>query len=130
MATPERDAMRPMWHCPECGKPFANRNSSHSCVRIPLDAHFEGRPRARQLFDAFLAAVNLTGDEPVTVVVSKGRIELMTRARFAGAVIHRDLRPRRILAQARFPDESLPRRVLSAQQLGLPLRSARRATDR
>jgi hypothetical protein len=90
MATSDRDAMRPMWHCPECGKPFANRNSSHSCVRIPLDAHFVERPRARQLFDAFLAAVNATGDVPVDVIVSKGRIELMTRARFAGAVAHRD----------------------------------------
>jgi hypothetical protein len=90
MATPDRSAMRPMWYCPECGKPFANRNSSHSCVRIPLEAHFVSRPRARELFDAFLAAVNLTGDEPVSVIVSKGRIELMTRARFAGAVIHRD----------------------------------------
>jgi hypothetical protein len=90
MATPDLDAMRPMWHCPDCGKPFANRNSSHSCVRIPLEAHFTGHPRARQLFDAFLAAVNQTGSEPVTVVVSKGRIELMTRARFAGAVVYRD----------------------------------------
>jgi hypothetical protein len=90
MATSDRDAMRPMWHCPECGKPFANRNSSHSCVRIPLDAPFVGRPRARQLFDAFLAAIDATGDVPVDVIVSKGRIELMTRARFAGAVVHRD----------------------------------------
>jgi Domain of unknown function (DUF5655) len=90
MAMPDGDAMRPMWHCPECGKPFANRNSSHSCVRIPLDAHFTDRARARELFDAFLAAVNETGVEPVDVIVSKGRIELMTRARFAGAVVHRD----------------------------------------
>jgi hypothetical protein len=90
MAMSDRDTMRPMWHCPECGKPFANRNSSHSCVRIPLDAHFVGRPRARQLFDAFLTAVNATGDLPVDVIVSKGRIELITRARFAGAVVHRD----------------------------------------
>jgi hypothetical protein len=90
MAMSDRDTMRPMWYCPECGKPFANRNSSHSCVRIPLDAHFVGRPRARQLFDAFLTAVNATGDVPVDVIVSKGRIELMTRARFAGADVHRD----------------------------------------
>jgi hypothetical protein len=90
MAMPDGDAMRPMWYCPECGKPFANRNSPHSCVRIPLDAHFTVRARARELFDAFLAAVNMTGDEPVSVIVSKGRIELMTRARFAGVVVHRD----------------------------------------
>jgi len=90
MAMPGGDAMRPMWYCPACGKPFANRNSSHSCVRIPLDAHFTGRARARELFDAFLAAVNMTGDEPVSVIVSKGRIELMTRARFVAVTVRRD----------------------------------------
>ena len=78
-----------MWFCPRCGKPFANRNNSHSCVVVPLEAHFEGRPRTRELFDALLAAVNRTGDEPVSVIVSKGRIELMTRARFVAVEIGR-----------------------------------------
>jgi hypothetical protein len=61
---------------------------SHSCVIVPLEAHFVGRPRARELFDAWLAAVQSTG--PITVSVSKTRIEFMTRARFTGAVVRRD----------------------------------------
>jgi len=82
--------MRPLWFCPRCGKPYAYRNSSHACVRIPLEAHFEGRPRARELFDAYRSAIDATGEAPVTVTVSKTRIEFVTRARFAGAIIHRD----------------------------------------
>ena len=61
---------------------------SHSCVVIPLEAHFAGRPRALRLFNAFLAALEAQG--PITVSVSKTRIELMTRARFTGAVVRKD----------------------------------------
>jgi hypothetical protein len=45
---------------------------------------------ARELFDAYRAAIDATGEAPVTVTVSKTRIEFVTRARFAGAIIHRD----------------------------------------
>jgi hypothetical protein len=61
---------------------------SHSCVVVPLDAHFVGRPRARQLYDAVVAL--LERDGPVTVSVSRSRIEFMTRARFAGVQVRRD----------------------------------------
>jgi hypothetical protein len=90
MTTRAPEEMRPMWFCPRCGKPFANRNNWHACVRIPLETLFEGRPRVRQLFDAYLAAIQSTGDEPVRVIVSKTRIELMTRARFSGVMVRRD----------------------------------------
>jgi hypothetical protein len=60
----------------------------HSCVVVPLEAHFAGRPRARQLFDAYVAALEAQG--PITVSVSKTRIEVMTRARFTGAVVRKD----------------------------------------
>jgi hypothetical protein len=60
----------------------------HSCVVVPLDDHFVGKPRARELFDAWLTAVQTTG--PVTVSVSKTRIEFMTRARFTGATVRKD----------------------------------------
>ena len=72
------DPARPLWTCPNCGKQYVTRNMSHSCVVIPLETHFVGRPRARRLFDAYLAA--LEADGPITVSVSKTRIELMTRA--------------------------------------------------
>ena len=84
------DGMRPLWFCPRCGKPFANRNSSHSCVVIPLERHFVARPMARRIFDALVEAANEAGDEPVRVVVSKTRIELMTRARFGAVSVRRD----------------------------------------
>jgi hypothetical protein len=60
----------------------------HSCVNVPLEDHFVGRPRARELFDAYLAALRTQG--PVTISVSKTRIEIMTRARFTGAVVRKD----------------------------------------
>lgn len=81
-------AHRPLWTCPRCGKQYVTRNMWHSCVVVPLESHFVNRPRARELFDAFLAAVRTTG--PITVSVSKTRIEIMTRARFTGAQVRRD----------------------------------------
>jgi hypothetical protein len=82
-------ALPPLWTCPKCGKQYVARNLWHSCVVVDLETHFVGKsPRARELFDAWLAAVETTG--PVTVSVSKTRIEFMTRARFTGAVVRRD----------------------------------------
>ena len=45
-------------------------------------------PRGRELYDAVLGL--LEADGPITVSVSKTRIELMTRARFAGVRVWRD----------------------------------------
>ena len=88
MTDAPRGALRPLWRCPNCGKPYVTRNQWHSCVVVPLERHFVGRPRARQLFDAYLAAVESQG--PVTVSVSRSRIEIMTRARFTGAAVRKD----------------------------------------
>lgn len=74
--------LRPLWTCPECGKAFVNANSFHSCLNWPLDQHFEGRERARALFDTFRAAVECSG--PVTLVSNKTSVGFMTRTRFAG----------------------------------------------
>jgi hypothetical protein len=81
-------ATRPLWTCPNCGNKFVTRNLWHSCVIVPLERHFEGRPRARQLFDAYLAALESQGD--VTIVSSKTRIAFMTRVRFAGCQVRKD----------------------------------------
>src|SRR5262245_28758530 len=80
-AAPADLARRPLWTCPRCGNAFANENNSHSCVAVPLEAHFQRRPQARRVFDAFRAAVEAEGH--VTLVSSKGRIAFMTRVRFA-----------------------------------------------
>ena len=65
-----------------------SRNLWHSCVVVPLDAHFAGRPRARELFDAYLAAVKSLG--AVTIVSSKTRIAFMRRVRFGGCQVRKD----------------------------------------
>ena len=73
---------------PSCRKSYVTRNMWHSCVVVPLESHFVGRPRSRELYDAVLHFLDVDG--PVTVSVSKTRIELMTRARFAGVRVRRD----------------------------------------
>src|SRR5215211_5552715 len=70
-----------MWRCPTCGQTFVTRNMPHSCQVVPLDAHFEGRPELRRVFDAFVAAAEENG--PVTVNATKSRITLQHRMRFA-----------------------------------------------
>jgi hypothetical protein len=83
MAAP---AKRPLWKCPKCGHRFVTRNLWHSCVRVPLGAHFAGRPRERRkTFDRWLAAARECGT--VTAYAQKSRITIMARVRFAGAVV-------------------------------------------
>ena len=55
---------------------------------VPLDAHFNGRPLAYALFNELLRALEREG--PVTVSVSRTRVEFMTRARFAHVLVRRD----------------------------------------
>jgi Domain of unknown function (DUF5655) len=72
-----------MWACPECGRSFANRNQSHTCVALgDLDQHFAGAgPQVRATFDAVLAAISAVG--PVEVLAEKTRIALQVRMSFA-----------------------------------------------
>jgi hypothetical protein len=79
---------RPLWICPKCGNAFANKGNWHSCVRIPLRAHFVGRPKALRLFKAFRQAIEDIG--PVRVVSSRTRISFMVRVRFAGCTVRRE----------------------------------------
>ncbi|HYX12462.1 MAG TPA: DUF5655 domain-containing protein [Candidatus Acidoferrum sp.] len=114
MTSRSADAMRPLWFCPRCGKPFANTNSSHSCVRIPLESHFVARPNARRTFDALVAATNEAGEEPVRVIVSKTRIELMTRARFAAVSVRRDYLRGHLWLKHRLDDPRFTSELLGA----------------
>jgi hypothetical protein len=80
-------AKPPLWKCPKCGHRFVTKNLWHSCVRVPLSAHFVGRPRERRkTFDRWLAAARACGK--VTAYAQKSRITIMARVRFAGAVVH------------------------------------------
>lgn len=80
-------AKPPLWKCPKCGHRFVTKNLWHSCVRVPIAAHFWGRARERKAtFDKWLAAARACGK--VTAYAQKSRITIMARVRFAGAVVH------------------------------------------
>jgi hypothetical protein len=79
----ERNSKKqPLWKCPACGQTFVTRNLWHSCVRFSEANFFQGKPRQRQLYRAFLRTVREFG--PVTVNVTKSRISFQVRVRFAG----------------------------------------------
>jgi hypothetical protein len=87
MTPPRKTAKRPLWTCPKCGHRFVTRNLWHSCVRVPIAAHFRGRPPERKrTFDRWLAAARACGR--VVAYAQKSRITFMARVRFSGAVIH------------------------------------------
>jgi len=80
--------MRAMWTCPECGRAFANRNQSHFCSHVRLEAHFIGRsPNVIATFDKLLAAARKSG--PVTVLPEKTRIAFQVRMSFAAFTLRR-----------------------------------------
>ena len=77
-----------LWHCPACGRGFANSNQTHVCGRHALADHFTGKPTlVRDIFDAFLAM--LEGIGPVTVVPEKTRIAFQARMSFAQLTVRR-----------------------------------------
>ena len=81
-------ALARLWKCPRCGHRFASRNLWHSCVKVPLAAHFRGKdPEVRRLFDRLRALVRACG--PSTTYAQKTRIVIMVRVRFAGATTQR-----------------------------------------
>jgi Domain of unknown function (DUF5655) len=72
-----------LWRCPVCGQRFVTRNMPHSCAVVGLDAFFAlSTPELRTVFDRFVAAARESG--PVTVNVTKSRVALQVRGRFAG----------------------------------------------
>jgi hypothetical protein len=71
--------MKPLWRCPTCGQTFVTVNMPHSCEVRPLEAHFEGRPDLRAIYERLREAVG-----PVTENVTKSRVTFQTRMRFAG----------------------------------------------
>jgi hypothetical protein len=73
---------KPLWRCPECGQTFVSPHMPHSCVALPLAAHFDGRPELLAIHDRLLGALRERG--PVAENVTKSRISFQTRMRFAG----------------------------------------------
>ncbi|HLF27307.1 MAG TPA: DUF5655 domain-containing protein [Anaerolineae bacterium] len=73
---------KPLWTCPKCGRPFANRNQSHSCGRYTVAAHLKGKSeRAIALYNQFERCVKACG--PVSIVPAKTRIGFQVRMIFA-----------------------------------------------
>ncbi|HEU4557434.1 MAG TPA: DUF5655 domain-containing protein [Longimicrobium sp.] len=80
---------RPLWTCPRCGRPFANRNQQHSCVAASVDEHLRGKgERAEALYRAFEAAVRECG--PVILAPAKTRIGFQVRMIFAAVSVRAD----------------------------------------
>jgi hypothetical protein len=104
-------AQRALWRCPRHRKRFVTKNQWHSCSVVPLGAHFVGRPRARELFEAYRRAVESIG--PVEVVSNRTDLTFMTRVRFAGCQARKDwlqctLWLKRRAACTRFVKEEVP----------------------
>lgn len=47
-----------MWTCPKCGRIFKSTNQLHSCKKIPLERHFEGKEKAKEIFDHLVNQIN------------------------------------------------------------------------
>jgi hypothetical protein len=79
---------RSLWHCPKCGRSFANRNQPHACGRHDLEAHFAGKePEVRSIYEAFAAMLESFG--PVEILPEKTRIAFHVRMSFAQLTVRR-----------------------------------------
>jgi uncharacterized protein DUF5655 len=75
-----------LWHCPACGRGFANRSQPHACGRYDLERHFAGKPPlVRGIYEGFLAMLEEIG--PVTMLPEKTRIAFQVRMSFAQLTI-------------------------------------------
>ncbi|HEU4718217.1 MAG TPA: DUF5655 domain-containing protein [Bacteroidia bacterium] len=77
------------WKCPECGRTFAVKTKEHSCVKIPVGSHFEGKPASlRKAFDKMVAISSSFGN--VSVQPVKGGIFLKKAGTFAMIAVRKD----------------------------------------
>jgi hypothetical protein len=78
----------PLWRCPSCGRPFAQRNQSHSCGPWTVDDHLRrAAPEVAALYDGFVRLVERT--EPFTLAPAKTRIGFQVRMIFAAVTLRR-----------------------------------------
>ncbi len=82
----EGQPSRPMWICPQCGRPFANAHQSHACSRHTLAEHLEGKPASIIALYRHLEAV-IQSMGPVIVVPEKTRIAFQVRMSFAAVML-------------------------------------------
>ncbi|HKO61357.1 MAG TPA: DUF5655 domain-containing protein [Pyrinomonadaceae bacterium] len=71
-----------LWKCEKCGRPFANRNQTHSCGRFTVGEFLEGKSlNAVDLYRAFAAAIDQLGG--VVTAPAKTRVGFQVRMIFA-----------------------------------------------
>lgn len=78
-----------MWICPDCGRPFAKKNQSHSCVVQGVEAHFENRdPQLKAAYEKVAKAVATFGPHQITA--AKSSIFFKNGGSFAGIKVMKD----------------------------------------
>jgi hypothetical protein len=85
-----RRSLRALWTCPACGHRFVGRNMWHSCVNVPIAAHFKGKPELRRVFDKYAALARKCARTRIAVCAQKSRIVFQARARYAGCIVKKD----------------------------------------
>jgi hypothetical protein len=58
-----------MWTCRNCGRIFKKDKQVHSCKKVPLRSHFEGKEKAGELFDGVLGKINSEVGETKTISI-------------------------------------------------------------
>ncbi len=46
-----------MWSCPKCKREFQKQNQAHSCTVYPLEKHFAGKEKTKELFNDLKAKI-------------------------------------------------------------------------
>ena len=94
-----------LWQCDKCGRPFANRNQTHSCGRFTVEDFLAGKSsKAVELYKHFAAAIEQL-DEVITAP-ARTRIGFQVRMIFA--------------AVNRLNDDGLSAHVVMARRLERP----------
>ena len=71
-----------LWKCEKCGRPFANRNQTHSCGRFTVAEFLDGKSAgALHLYHTFAAAIEQLDD--VITAPAKSRVGFQVRMIFA-----------------------------------------------
>lgn len=46
-----------MWTCNKCGRIFRKAKQPHSCKKVPLESHFKGKDKAKEIFDYLVKSI-------------------------------------------------------------------------
>lgn len=80
---------RPLWRCPKCRRPFANRNQSHSCGHFTVREYLKGKnPKVISLYRRLAAMVRRC--DPVILAPTKTLIGFQVKMAFADVMLKKD----------------------------------------